>query len=91
MNIQQAIRCNVCNNQMQYLNHELTVIPVYKEGDTIGVNRKMKAVNVRFYCGYCRVNMSRPFPYSEQKYIRPFIDDIKNYSAKFENQEYITL
>ena len=91
MNIQHAIRCPVCNNKVEYLDHELTVIPVHQEGDTIGIKQKMKVVNVRFYCGHCRVNQSRPFPYNDKNVVPPFIADIKKHSAHFDKQEYITL
>ena len=91
MNIEFETRCKVCNQKMEYLNHEQTVIPVHNEGDLIGVNKKMKVCNVRFYCGHCRVNQSRPFPYNDKNVVPPFIADIKKHSANFEKQEYITL
>ena len=91
MNIEFETRCKVCNQKMEYLNHEQTVIPVHNEGDLIGVNKKMKVCNVRFYCGHCRVNQSRPFPYNDKNVVPPFIADIKKHSAKFDKQEHLTL
>jgi hypothetical protein len=91
MKIKQEVRCNVCNNQMQYLNHELTVISIQKEGDTIGISPKLQVCNVRFYCEHCRVNMSKPFPYQDENVVPLFIADLKQNSAKFDTQGYVTL
>ena len=91
MNIEFETRCKVCNQKMEYLGHEKILMPVITEMSTIGVRRTIKSCNIRFYCGHCRVNMSKPFPYNDDKYIPRFIADVKNASAHFEKQEYIKL
>jgi hypothetical protein len=91
MNILQETRCNVCNEKMEYLDYELTVIPFLKDGTPIGVHQKQKVCNVRFYCKNCKVNMAKPYPYNDEKFIKPFIEDNKRHSVKFESQEYIEI
>ena len=49
MNIEFETRCKVCNQKMEYLDHELTVIPEHQEGDLIGVNKKMKAKGTQVF------------------------------------------
>ena len=91
MDIQNEIRCKVCNEKLEYLNYELTVIPFIKEGAPIGVHQKQKVCNVRFYCKNCKVNMAKPYPYNDEKFIKPFIEDVARHSVKFESQEYLEI
>ena len=91
MDILKETRCNVCNEKMEYLDYELIQLAIYKLGDAIGLNQHIKAVNVRFYCGNCKVNYAMPFPYNDEKFVPMFIKDIKKHSVKFESQEYIEI
>ena len=91
MNIEQEIRCNVCKNKMQYLNHELTVIPYIIDGSPIGVNTIMNVCNIQFYCADCRANWSKPYPYIDKNLVPKFVDDIQKHTVKFDKHEYLEL
>ena len=91
MDIQKETRCKVCNQKMEFLQHELTVIPFIKEMAFIGEPQKQKVCNVRFYCQNCKVNMAKPYPYSDVKFVPAFINDVKKHSAHFDNLVYIEL
>jgi hypothetical protein len=88
MTILNIVSCHICNNVQEYIQHELTVIPIAKDGDTVGVNQKRKFCNVQFFCKSCGVNQSKIFPYEDEKYLKPFIEDIKKHCVKFEDRRY---
>ena len=91
MNIEQETRCDICNEKMEYLDHELINLSVNKSGDPIGFNKFVKAVNVRFYFGTCKVNYSKPYPFNNEKVIPAFIADIRKHCIKFDKLDYLQL
>ena len=88
MNIIQDTRCRVCNRPQEYIEHELTILPMIRDFGYIGESKKLKICNVRFYCDNCKVNMSKPFPYNDEKVIPAFITDVKKHTVRFEAREY---
>lgn len=90
MNIQHdVINCKVCRQPRLLLDHELTVKIIKKEGDSPTYNPKIKVVNLRLYCKNCAVNYNEPFPYDDERCVKPFIEDVKKHSAQFDKIEYI--
>jgi hypothetical protein len=88
MNIDFETRCKVCHQKQEFLDHELIIIPFIRDGAYIGESQKQKICNVRFYCDNCKVNMSKPFPYNDEKVISAFIEDVKKSCVKFNQKEY---
>ena len=89
MNLEHETLCPVCNDQREYLNHELTVMPVIREGAKIGITPMMKVVNVQFFCQNCGVNQSKPWQYEDAKFVPVFIEDVKSVCTVFKEKKYM--
>ena len=86
---QTAVLCKICNRKREYLDSEKIILSVHREGDSINTARKMTALNLHMFCGHCKANTSEPFTYENEKFIEPFIEDVKAAAVKFEKQEYM--
>ena len=92
MNIEhEVIKCNVCKQKRQLLDHELITLIISRSGSEINSGQKVKAVNLRLYCKHCKANYSEPYPYENSKTVPLFLADVKKYSAKFDNMEYLEI